>query len=134
MYAMLIDYLFNSTALLGGGIYPSSNWDISAAACNAFFPGLRILGAFPFPFPFAFDASTLEGNSTALLYTVRIDTAFFHAFGDDGEALGKGSILEAPQGNFAVFESFIGSRSQEVGWREGFSGLLDLRRKQRGHS
>src|SRR5271167_3859919 len=58
MYTMLINYLFNSTALLGGGIYPSSNWDISAAACNAFFPGLRILGAFPFPFPFAFDAST----------------------------------------------------------------------------
>jgi hypothetical protein len=41
---MLIDYLFNSTALLGGGIYPSSNWDISAAACSAFFPGCRLLG------------------------------------------------------------------------------------------
>jgi hypothetical protein len=46
---MLIDYLFNSTVLLGGGIYPASSWD-SAAACNAFFPGLHVLSAIPFPF------------------------------------------------------------------------------------
>jgi hypothetical protein len=37
-------------------MYPTGNWDISAAAGNAFLPGVRILGAFPFPF--AFDAST----------------------------------------------------------------------------
>jgi hypothetical protein len=49
---MLIDYLFNITALLGGSIYTISNWDISATACNATFPGLRMLSAFPF------DAST----------------------------------------------------------------------------
>jgi hypothetical protein len=38
--------MFNSAALLGGGIYPSSSWDISAAAANALFPGLRLFGAF----------------------------------------------------------------------------------------
>ena len=48
-------YLFNPTALLH--IYPTGNWDVSAAACDAFLPGVRILGG-GFPFPFAFDAST----------------------------------------------------------------------------
>jgi hypothetical protein len=38
--------MFNSTALLGGGINPSSSWDISTAAANALFPSLRLFSAF----------------------------------------------------------------------------------------
>jgi hypothetical protein len=49
---MKLIYLSNSTALLGGGTQPSSNCGISAAAANAFFPGLRLVGLFAFPPPF----------------------------------------------------------------------------------
>jgi len=45
----LSNYLSNSTALLGGGTYASSSCDISRAAANAFFPGLRFVGPLPFP-------------------------------------------------------------------------------------
>jgi hypothetical protein len=38
--------MFNSTALLGGGINPSSSWDISTTASNALFPSLHLFSAF----------------------------------------------------------------------------------------
>ena len=76
---------------------------------------------------------TLEGNSTASLYAFGINTAYFDAFGDNSEALGKSPVLEAPQGNFAVFVSFTGSRRYEVGWWDDLGGLLDLGSQQRGH-
>jgi hypothetical protein len=76
---------------------------------------------------------TLEGDSTASLYTFGVNTAYFDAFSDDSKALGKSPVLEAPQGNFAVFESFTGSRKYEVCWWDDLGGLLDLGIQQRGH-
>jgi hypothetical protein len=58
---------------------------------------------------------TLEGNSTTSLYAFGVNTAYFDAFGYDSKALGKSLVLEAPQGNFVVFESFAGSRGYKVG-------------------
>ena len=77
---------------------------------------------------------TLEGNSTASLHTFSIDLTFFYAFSNDSKALGKGPILETPQGNLTVFESFTGSRRYKVGWWEGFSGFSNLGSQQGGHS
>lgn len=58
---------------------------------------------------------TLEGNSTTSLYAFSVNTAYFDAFGNNSKALGKSLVLEAMQGNFAVFESFAKSRRYEVG-------------------
>jgi hypothetical protein len=77
---------------------------------------------------------TLEGNSAASLYAFSVDLAFFYAFSNNSEALSKGLILETPQGNLTVFESFTGSRRYKVGWWEGFSGISNLGSQQGGHS
>lgn len=58
---------------------------------------------------------TLEGDSTTSLYAFSVNPAFFYTFGNNSEALGKGLILETPQGNITVFECFTRSRSYEVG-------------------
>jgi len=76
---------------------------------------------------------TLEGDSTASLYAFSVNTAYFDTFSDDSKALGKSLVLEALQGNFAVFVSFTGSRRYEVGWWDDLGGLLDLGSKQRGY-
>ena len=76
---------------------------------------------------------TLEGDSTASLYAFSVNTAYFDTFSDNSKALGKSPVLKAPQGNFAVFVSFTGSRRYEVGWWDDLGGLLDLGSKQRGH-
>ena len=66
--------LFNSTALLGGGIYPSGSCDISAAAANAFSPGLRLFGAFDAAMSFVV---WLSSTSFCVLRTPRIGRCCF---------------------------------------------------------
>jgi hypothetical protein len=64
--------LSNSTALLGGGIYPSGSCDISAATANAFFPGLRLFGAFDTAMSFVVWLSSTSFASSELPASVAV--------------------------------------------------------------
>jgi hypothetical protein len=66
--------------------------------------------------------------------TLEDDMALPCALRYNSKAFGEVTILETLGGVIWTFKRFADNRSTEMGWREDSSSLVDLQRKQRGHS